>query len=245
MITEEEYEKGLALLKIDYEKNNPKAVNNSSRKIVRITIFSILLIYVAWIGAWIIEQTIESHSVLLSTSMSRFFYWLGMKLVLWILSALFIIRISKQENFKVLDLKRLPSGMIWGVGSGLIIGAITVITKLFTYQAIFSFSLSWSFLGGVIVAPILEEILFRGAVLFALKQQYSFIIANCITSLLFLGLHLPGWYFQGCLLQKLTSPVSGALSVFLLGLVFGYVAHKSKTVTGSILAHMFNNFFNL
>jgi len=82
LITEEEYEKGLALLKIDYEKNNPKAVNNSSRKIVRITIFSILLIYVAWIGAWIIEQTIEFHSVLLSTSMSRFFYWLGMKLVL-------------------------------------------------------------------------------------------------------------------------------------------------------------------
>jgi len=108
-----------------------------------------------------------------------------------------------------------------------------------------SFSLSWSLVNSLIVAPILEEILFRGAVLFALKQQYSFIIANCITSLLFLGLHLPGWYFQGCLLQKLASPVSGALSIFLLGLVFGYVAYKSKTVTGSILAHMFNNFFNL
>jgi len=89
------------------KKNNPKAVNNSSRKIAPITIFSILLIYVAWIGAWIIEQTIESHSVLLSTSRSRFFYWLGMKLLLWVLPALFIIRISKQENFKVLDLKRL------------------------------------------------------------------------------------------------------------------------------------------
>ena len=226
------------------EKNNPKAVNNSSRKIARVTIFSILLIYVAWIGAWIIEQTIESHSVLLSTSMSRFFYWLGMKLVIWILPALFIIRVSKQKNFKVIDSKQLPSAIVWGVGSGLIIGAITVITKLFTHQTIFSFSLSWPFLGGVIVAPILEEILFRGAVLPALKQQYSFIIANGITSLLFLGLHLPGWYFQGRLLENLINPVSGALSVFLLSLVFGYIAHKSKTVTGSILAHMVNNFFN-
>jgi membrane protease YdiL (CAAX protease family) len=226
------------------KKNNQKAVNNSSRKIARITIFSILLIYVAWVGAWITEQTIESHSVLLSTSMSRVFYWLFMKLLLWILPALFIIRVSKQKDFKVIDLKKLPSAIVWGVGSGLIIGAISVITKLFTHQAIFSFSLNWPFLGGVIVAPILEEILFRGAVLPALKQQYGFTIANCITSLLFLGLHLPGWYFQSCLLQKLASPVSGALSIFLLGLVFGYIAHKSKTVTGSILAHIFNNFFS-
>lgn len=226
------------------KKNNQKAVNNSSRKIVRITIFSILLIYVAWIGAWVIEQTIESHSVLLSTSMSRFFYWSGMKLLLWILPAFFIIRVSKQKNFKVMDFKRLPSAIIWGVGSGLILGAITIITKLFTYQPIFSFSLSWSLLSGVIVSPILEEILFRGAILSVLKQQYSLIIAICITSLLFLGIHLPGWYFQGCLLEKLTNPVSGAFSIFLLGLVFGYVAHKSRTVTGSILAHILNNFFN-
>jgi membrane protease YdiL (CAAX protease family) len=226
------------------KKNNQKAVNNSSRKTARITIFLIWLIYVAWIGAWVIEQAIESHSVLLSTSRSRFFYWLGMKLLFWILPALFIIRVSKQKNFKVMELKRLPSAIIWGVGSGLIIGVISVITKLFTYQPIFSFSLSWSLLGGVIVTPILEEILFRGAVLPALKQQYSFIIANCITSLLFLGIHLPGWYFQGRLLEKLTSPVSGAFSVFLLGLVLGYVAHKSKTAIGSILAHILNNFFN-
>lgn len=226
------------------KKNDQKTVNNSCRKIAQITIFSIGLIYAAWIGAWIIEQTIESHSVLLSTSRSRFIYWLGMKILFWILPGLFIIRISKQEKFKVINLKRLPSAILWGVGSGLILGAISIITKLFTFQPIFSFSFSWSLLSGVIVAPILEEILFRGAVLPALKQQYGFIIANCITSLLFLGIHLPGWYFQDCLMEKLTHPVSGAFSIFLLGLVFGYVAHKSRTVTGSILAHILNNFFN-
>jgi len=179
------------------KKNNPKAVNNSSRKNARITIFSILLIYVAWIGVWIIEQTIESHSVLLSTSRSRFFYWLGMKLVLWILPALFIIRISKQENFKVLDLTRLSSAMIWGVGSGLIIGAITVITKLFSHQTIFSFSISWPLANSLIVAPILEEILFRGCItrikttiqLYNSKWYHQFIIfRSSLTRMVFSGL---------------------------------------------------------
>ena len=47
-----------------------------------------------------------------------------------------------------------------------------------------------------------------------------------------------------CLIANLTSPVSGVLAIFLLGFVFGYVAHKGKSVAASTLSHMLNNLFN-
>jgi membrane protease YdiL (CAAX protease family) len=45
-------------------------------------------------------------------------------------------------------------------------------------------------------------------------------------------------------MSNLSSPLSGALSIFVLGLIFGYVAHRSKSVSGSIITHMLNNLFN-
>jgi hypothetical protein len=45
---------------------------------------------------------------------------------------------------------------------------------------------------------------------------------------LFLGMHLPGWYFQDRLWQNLASPVGGALPILVLGLVFGLVGEKCR-----------------
>lgn len=129
-------------------------------------------------------------------------------------------------------------------GVGLLLGGITMMMKVLCHQPFFSFDSIWSFISGVIVAPIVEEITFRGAILGAFLQRYRFAIANILTALFFLGIHLPGWYFQGSIMMNLYSPFSGALSIFILGVVFGYVAHKSKAVSGSIIAHILNNLFN-
>ena len=86
--------------------------------------------------------------------------------------------------------------------------------------------------------------MFRGAVLGNLTQRYRFLLANTLTAALFLGMHLPGWHFQGHLWVNLTAPVGGALSIFLLGWVFGLVADKSKSVAASMIAHSLNNLFS-
>jgi hypothetical protein len=41
--------------------------------------------------------------------------------------------------------------------------------------------------------------------------------------------------------EVLTRPVGGALSIFLLGLAFGYVVRNSDSVLAGILAHALNN----
>jgi membrane protease YdiL (CAAX protease family) len=59
--------------------------------------------------------------------------------------------------------------------------------------------------------------------------------------LLFVSLHLPGWYFMGHLAEKLTTPLGGALSIFLLGLAFGYATYRSQSVVSGMVAHLVNN----
>ena len=138
--------------------------------------------------------------------MSRSIYWLVMKLILWILLAVIVIKLSKQKFSDVIGLYRFRSALIWGIGIGLILGIITIITKLLLSQPIFAFTLNWSLFSGLIVAPITEEITFRGAVLSLLKQRYIFALANFYTGILFLGIHLPGMIGY---LYEIPNPILG------------------------------------
>lgn len=213
-------------------------------RIVGYTLLFAALLYAAWTGAWMLEQAIESRGVWLTSSGQRSLYWLLMKLLLWIIPSMLFIRWTGRRVGAVMGLGRVRAIFLWGGGVGLALGLTTVIVKLVGHQPFFASPLGWALFSGVIVAPVVEEITFRGAILGALERRFPFGIANAATSLLFLGAHLPGWYFQGCLWANLKTPVGGALSIFLLGLVFGYVAHRSRSVAAGTLTHALNNLFN-
>ncbi len=42
----------------------------------------------------------------------------------------------------------------------------------------------------------------------------------------------------------LTQPISGALSILIIGWVLGFVARRSKSVAASTLTHILNNLFS-
>ena len=89
--------------------------------------------------------------------------------------------------------------------------------------------MTWiSMLATVILAPISEELLFRGLTLRFLRSAgVKFAIANVIQALLFGILHL--------------NLVQG-IYAFVVGLVLGYVAGKCRTVFLPILLHLCFNF---
>jgi len=95
----------------------------------------------------------------------------------------------------------------------------------------------------LVIAPLFEEFLLRGAIQGNLEKGYSFWNANLISSVFFVILHIPGWYFMGVLVDNLTNPFGGALSIFLVSLAFGYAAHRSRSVMGGVLAHFLSNLF--
>jgi membrane protease YdiL (CAAX protease family) len=216
----------------------------SPSQLAALAIGFVLALYVAWIGAWILEQWLEYRWGVLTTSGSRSAYWLVMKLLLWITPAVVLIHLSNRSVREVMAFERVRAILIWGGGVGLLLGLTAFVTKSFFQQPLFSAHLSWSLFSGVIVAPIIEEFTFRGAVMGALETRMRFHLANLLTSALFVGAHFPGWYFQGRLLLNLTTPIGGAFSLFLLGLLFGYVVHRSKSVAAGSLTHILNNLFS-
>ncbi|NLV40738.1 MAG: CPBP family intramembrane metalloprotease [Candidatus Hydrogenedentes bacterium] len=199
---------------------------------------------VVWIGAWLLERALEGNTSWLDESGARSLYWLGMKLLLWIAPSLVLIRLSGRSAGGVMGLSRVREIIVWGGGVGLALGVTALAVKWAGHRPLFASAPGWPLFSGVVVAPLVEEFTFRGALMGALAGRFRFWSANLLTAAFFLAIHLPGWHFQGCLLDNLKSPAGGALSIFLLGLVFGYVVHRTRSVAAGTLAHALNNLFN-
>ncbi len=208
------------------------------------TLALVVMVYLAWIVAHLAKGLLDDHVAWVKTSGGGFAYWTAMKVLLWILPSLWLILASGQKLREVIGLSNLCRAFLWGGSAGLALSLITTAAKAVQHQPLFDRSLDWGFINAVVIAPVFEEFMFRGAVLGALMQRYRFAAANILTAVLFLGLHLPGWYFQDCLWRNLVSPAGGAPAIFVLGLVFGLVAHRSRSLIASILAHGLNNLFS-
>jgi hypothetical protein len=83
-------------------------------------------------------------------------------------------------------------------------------------------------IGVVLVAPVVEELLFRGALLRALQRRFTVPVAVFLSAAVFAGVHVvgdPGSYYV----------VPGLL---LLGLISGHQAAKTGDLSRSVLLHM-------
>lgn len=146
---------------------------------------------------------------------------------------------EKREAFKenVLKGKVLISLVIAAVGCYCFDILVATVVSIISPEALESFnSLMDSALGGdelmaflavVILAPIAEELLFRGIIFRMLVKHWSEIAAIIVSALLF------GIYHMN-LMQ--------AIYVLPVGLLLGYTAYKCKSVLPCILIHMINNF---
>lgn len=84
----------------------------------------------------------------------------------------------------------------------------------------------WLIVAAVVVAPLVEEIFFRGFLFQGFRQKYGWVNAMLLSSGIFAAAHL--------------DPVS-LVPTFLLGLVFSYVYHRSNSVWPSVLLHFLVN----
>ena len=86
---------------------------------------------------------------------------------------------------------------------------------------------SWLYIFMVIgIAPILEEFIFRGVFLRALLSKYSYKKAILISSIIFALVHVQPMQIPGALF---------------LGIYFGYVFTKTKSLTTTISLHIIAN----
>ena len=82
------------------------------------------------------------------------------------------------------------------------------------------------FLGSVVLAPIFEELVFRGLVLNAMKQTFNNWIAVGVSALLFALIH---WSWPEF------------ISLFIIGSIYGWITVKSNSLLPALVAHITHN----
>jgi len=77
-----------------------------------------------------------------------------------------------------------------------------------------------------IIAPIIEELIFRGIIMHGLMRNYSKFTAVFISALMFALFHLNPWQFP---------------ATFILGLLLGFLMLRTRNILLCILGHAINN----
>ena len=99
-------------------------------------------------------------------------------------------------------------------------------------------SLSCAAIAGLLVSPLLEEVLFRGLVMNEFARAFSPGSANLLVSILFAGIHVPYWFYHLGVTQAVLVNLGG---VFFFSLLAGWVYLQARSVWPAIVAHIANN----
>jgi membrane protease YdiL (CAAX protease family) len=193
----------------------------------------------AWIGAWLLHNATGPNPQQEGLDTLS---WTVAKLLVWLLPIPFLVRIwTGQRLAEYLSLGHICRG----ITTGLVFGLGFVILSLGKDAFTRSFgppTPSPGLLNVLVIAPIFEEILFRGFILRSLQESgLRFWPANLLTAALFLAIHLPGWYFTSS--PSLTQPAA-MLGIVLVGLGAGLAKQRSGSLWGSILFHAVNNLYS-
>lgn len=205
------------------------------------TLLIFLALMVAWSTVWLLKQQLDQNSTWFQSGLGASLFWQSAKVVVWILPAWWLIRMSGRSLRDVANIRNWRSWMCWGTCIGLLISATAVIPKWSQGKAILSDLLTYAAFNALVIAPIFEEFLIRGAVFGNLAPALGFQWANIVSAVCFVLLHLPGWWMMGVLHDKMVHPLTGVLSVFVLGICFGVATRKGGSFLGGTIAHFFNN----
>jgi membrane protease YdiL (CAAX protease family) len=166
-------------------------------------------------------------------------FQLGIRIAVWLAPVWFYLR--RVDRLDPLDYLKLKHH----VGRGLLVGI--GLTALNVVGTIARFGLphptlervTWnSVLGTSLLVGVIEEIPYRGFMLRKFAERLNFWLANLITSLLFLAIHVPGWIA----LHTLNAPAAVTITVF--GFVMGLAVKWSDSLWAAVVAHSANDFMS-
>lgn len=208
----------------------------------RLTLF-ILGFFALWTLAWLMHNALvgwgcwstEDHSLELA-------YWGAAKFLVWVIYPWLYWRrrIPDLVTFIGLSRSTLRRGYQWGISAAVVWTVLSFAAMPLLHQHLVAVS-SWStYIYVLIFTPIFEEIFFRGFLLSAWQAVgLEGKLANVITSLLFLLIHILGWSFQHAVASNLLS--TSWIGIFVLSMVAGFLRIHARSLRSPLLLHMANN----
>ena len=214
---------------------------NVASDVARRTHLTFAAMLATWCGVWIGKVFLDSRVGWSGDERAAFLFWLVAKIGAWLLPAVLLIHASGRSMATIFNVREWRRWAWWGTTIGFGIAVTGIARKWLAGQPLFDRKLDFATLNVLVVAPLFEEFLMRAAVLGNLTPSLGGARANAVSAFYFVALHLPGWYMLGRMSGNLTQSVGGALSIFVLGLLFGWVMQRGRSFLGAAIAHLLNN----
>jgi membrane protease YdiL (CAAX protease family) len=198
-------------------------------------------LFIAWVVAWNCNLALRGRIGWGPDADTV--YWIVMKLAIWVVPVLLWIRLAEGAPLAAfLEMRNVAAGLRWGLGVGAAIVVVNYVGKTLPSGAglrLPPFDLA--VVNAAVVAPLVEELTLRGFLQKRLELNgHRVWSANLLTTVVFVAMHLPGWYFQGRT-TTLAGYTARLVPLAVLSLTFGWTKHRSGSLYGAILAHTINN----
>ena len=208
------------------------------------TVFSIVLISI--ISAFLVGGIVMAIALTISGEATKLHTFLSIIIgQSFMIVPLFLFLINKNEPlFNSLRIKSVPKEIILysisiSIGLTFISDEFDRIIQIFVPQPDYILDLNGAlqpettlgfvllFIAVVIIAPLGEELLFRGFLQHFLEKYWKDITkAVLVTSLFFAFIHMNSYWF---------------IQIYLLGIFLGYLSWKSGSIIPSLILHSINN----
>ncbi len=218
-------------------------MSNATRRSTNELILFIACFFAVWTVRatylYAIDDAIASEGL-------RTVYSVTVKLLLWAAPACgFAYWVRRASPLRYLGLSVMSSARQWALYLvviaaflGAMVGFETVAGGKGLSLAGLSLRITLPGLLAAVVAPVIEELLFRGLFLKELAGLLPRWGANLLTALLFAAIHLPFWLSHGGLSSAVGARAAG---VFIFGLLAGWLYLRSSSIWPSSVAHIANN----
>ncbi len=245
--------------RIKLDLDNPTKELNNLNSIVSIDPFessefkknkklNFLLIYLlAFFSIWLLWGLTVENWLSNEISLIRVLTLLWVKFQIWVLPILlYLYYFEKINPFKYLKLNVKPlKYLLFGILLGVLIVIPGFVARFLVDPLNTQFNLSLlnlnldSWINGVLMVGIIEEILFRGFVFQRLLVNLGRNASMLLSSFLFVVVHFGYWYALG--LTSFQFITATGYAIF-LGVYFAYIFLKTGSLWTSIGAHSSYNF---
>lgn len=207
----------------------------------RATPFVIYLVafFVVWSTVWVAGVYPWAVRRLGDATLAYALVNLAFRFAIWVLPVFWYLRVvDRVDPFEYLRLR-----LRWrrGVAVGVAVSCINFALAAWRYgwPHWHHANITWnSILSTSILIGFFEEIPFRGFMLQKLEEGFGFWIAATISSVLFVGIHVPGWVLYG----KLNA--SNVAFVMVFGMIMALLFRYTRSLWAPVVAHSLNDFIS-
>ena len=192
--------------------------------------------YLAWALVWVYSVYPWATRTIGDATLMYALINIAFRLLIWVLPVFLFLRYIDHVN--VLEYLQLKQYWRRGVIVGLTVSVINFLGMMVRIgqPAWGSAHVTWnSILGTSILVGVFEEVPFRGFVLQKLQERFDFVTSTVISSILFVGAHIPGWIMLGSL------TASKVFYIFVFGAVMAIMFRYSQSLWAPIITHSLND----